>query len=86
MDTNPVFQSLKGNSQSDQDMFFISFSLTFKAFVTFLLLQSNLHIVLACGKGPKSSPHQDLSITKNRKQKIPGTQLSLDPWLGFQPN
>ena len=54
--------------------------------MTFLLLQSNLHIVLACGKGPKSSTHQDLFMIKNRKQKIPGTQLSLDPWLGFQPN
>ena len=39
------------------------FSLTFKAFVmfvTFSLFQSNLYIVLACGKGHKNSVHRDL--------------------------
>ena len=38
--------------------FYFLFSLLFKAFVmfvTFLLFQSNLYVVLACGKGPKNS-------------------------------
>ena len=39
-------------------------------FVTFLLFQSNLYVVLARGKGPKNSIHRDLSKTKNPKQKI----------------
>ena len=42
------------------------FTLTFKAFVmfvTFLLFQSNLYIVLASGKGPKNSVLRDLLNT-----------------------
>ena len=38
-------------------------------FVTFLLFQSNLYVVLAHGKGPKSSIHGDFFITKKPKQK-----------------
>ena len=37
-------------------------------FVTSLLFQSNLYIVLASGKGPKN---RELFKTKNPKQKIP---------------
>ena len=39
-------------------------------FVTFLLFQSNLYVVFACGKGPKNSIHRDLFKRKNPKQKI----------------
>ena len=48
------------------------FSLTFKVFVmfvTFLLFQSNLFVVLACGKSPKNSVHRDLFKTKSPTQK-----------------
>ena len=38
-------------------------------FVTFLLFQSNLYVVLARGKGPKNSVHRDLFKTKTPKQK-----------------
>ena len=51
------------------------FSLTFKAFVMFvtlLIFQSNLSIVLAREKGPKNSVHRDFFKTKNPKQKKPG--------------
>ena len=54
------------------------FSLAFKAFVvfvTFLLFQSKLYVVLAYGKGPKNSVQRDLFKTKNPKQKNPDTQL-----------
>ena len=40
-------------------------------FVTFLLFQSNLYMILACGKGPKNRVHRDLFKTKNPKQKNP---------------
>ena len=55
-------------------MFYFMFSLTFKAFmmfVTFLLFQSNLYMVLECGKGPKNSIHRDLFWTKKHKQEKP---------------
>ena len=38
-------------------------------FVTFLLFQSNLYVVLARGKGPKNSVNRDLFKTKTPKQK-----------------
>ena len=40
-------------------------------FVTFLLFQSNLYVVLARGKSPKNSVHRDLFKTKTPKQKKP---------------
>ena len=40
-------------------------------FVTFLLFQSNLYVVLARGKSPKNSVHRDLFKTKTTKQKKP---------------
>ena len=51
------------------------FSLTFRAFVmfvTFLLFQSNLYIVLACKKGPKNSIHRYL-LRQNALNKKPQT-------------
>ena len=39
-------------------------------FVTFLLFESNLYVVLAREKGPKNSVHRDLFKTKNPKQKV----------------
>ena len=56
------------------------FSLTFKAlavFMTFLLFQSNLYVVLACGKGPKNNVHRDLFKAKNPKQKTSDTDRHL---------
>ena len=38
-------------------------------FVTFLLFQSNLYVVFACGKGLKYSVHRNLFKTKSPKQK-----------------
>ena len=49
-------------------VFYFMFSLTFKAFVifvTFLLFQSNLYVVLARGKGPKNGVHKGHLKTKN---------------------
>ena len=43
-------------------------------FVTFLLFQSNLYIVLAQEKGPKNSNHRDCFKTKNPKQNPPVPQ------------
>ena len=74
------FSQLKRISQSGQDTFFILFSLTFKAFVMFvtsLLFQSNLNVVLAPGKGPKNSVYRDLFTTKNPTHK------KWDPQLRF---
>ena len=54
--------------------FYFTFSLTFKAFVmflTFLLFRSNLHVVLANGRGPKNSIHRDLFKKKTPKPKPP---------------
>ena len=48
-------------------VFYFMFSLTFKAFVTFVtifLFQSNLYTVLAHGKGPKNSIHRNFFKTK----------------------
>ena len=41
-------------------------------FVTFLLFQSNLYIVLACKKGPKNSIHRYL-LRQNALNKKPQT-------------
>ena len=49
-------------------MFFITFKV-FVMFVTFVLFQSNLFVVLARGKGPKNSVHRDLFKTKSSTQK-----------------
>ena len=38
-------------------------------FMTFLIFQSNLYVVLACGKGPKNSIHKDLFKIENPRQK-----------------
>ena len=59
-------------------------------FVTFLLFQSNLYVVLARGKGPKNSVHRDLFKTKNPKQKSPRPQAAFyvpyGAWISLQPN
>ena len=63
------------------------FSVTFKAFVvfvTFLLFQSNLYIVLAHGKGPKNNFHRDLFKTKNPKQKTPVIKDTLKAFNDFK--
>ena len=40
-------------------------------FVTFLLFQRNLYVVLACGKSPKNSAHRDLFKTKMPRMFAP---------------
>ena len=59
-------------------------------FVTSLLFQSNLYVVLAREKGPKNSVHRDLFKTKNPKQKTPRPPATFYPpygaWTGLQPN
>ena len=69
------------------------FSLLFKAFVmfvTFLLFQSNLYVVFACGKGLKYSVHRNLFKTKSPKQKTARLQAVFyapySAWIGLQPN
>ena len=47
----------------------------FVMFVTFLLFQCNLHVVLAHGKGPKNSVHRGLFKTKNPKQNTQDSKL-----------
>ena len=50
--------------------FYFMFSLTFKAFVTFvtfLLFQCNLYVVLGLGKCPKNRIHRDLFKTKKSR-------------------
>ena len=71
-------------------VFYFIFSLLIKAFVmflTFLLFQSNLYVVLARRKGPKNSVHKDLLKTKNPKQKIPRPPAAsygpYDAWVGL---
>ena len=44
-------------------------------FLTSLLFQSSLYVVLAHGKGPKNTIHRDLFRTKNPKQNPPDSQL-----------
>ena len=62
------FLQLNQIAQSGQDTFlYFMFSLTFKAFVmflTFLLFQSNLQAVLACGKGHMNRVHRELKKPK----------------------
>ena len=62
----------------------------FVMFVTFLLFQSNLYVVLARGKGPKNSIHRDLFKTKNHKQNLPKPSAAFytpySGWVGLQPN
>ena len=74
-------------------VFYFMFSITFKAFVmfvTFLLFQSNLYVVLARGKGSKISVHRDLLRTKIPKQKNIQTHSCFyapyQAWIGLQPN
>ena len=59
-------------------------------FVTFLLFQSNLYVVLARGKGPKNSVHRDLFKTKTPKQKKNRSPAAFytpyGAWIGLQPN
>ena len=71
------FSQLKQISQSGQETFYFMFPLSFKAFMfmTFLLFQSNLYVVLALGKGPKNSIHRDLFKAKNLNKKCSDSQL-----------
>ena len=58
-------------------------------FVTSLLFQSNLNVVLAPGKGPKNSVYRDLFTTKNPTQKIRPPAAFYAPYsarIGLQPN
>ena len=59
-------------------------------FVTFLPFQSDLYIVLACGKGPKNRVHRDLFKTKDPKQENPRPSVAFyapcGVWIGLQPN
>ena len=53
---------------------YFMFSLALKAFVmfvTFLLIQSSLYVVLARGKVPQNSVHWDLFKTQNKKTQTP---------------
>ena len=50
----------------------------FVMFVTFLLFQGNLFVVLACGKGPKNSIHRDFF-----KIKTPEIKKAPDPQKRF---
>ena len=77
---NVIFPTETNFPIRSRDVFYFLFSLIFKAFVmlvTFLLFQSNLYIVLACGKGPKNSIHRDLFKTKN-----PQTPSCVLPTIG----
>ena len=54
------------------------FSLTLTAFVMFLiflLFQSNLHVVLACGKSPINRVHRELKKPKQKKSQTPSCVL-----------
>ena len=59
-------------------------------FVTLLLFQNNLYVVLARGKVPKISVHRDLFKTKNPKQKNPTHSAAFyapyGAWIDLQPN
>ena len=60
------------------------FSLTFKAFVmflTFLLFQSNLCVVLAREKCPKISVHGYVRFNFSRQQSLKSKQETPDPQL-----
>ena len=85
------FSKLKRISQSDHDKFFILFFLAFKAFVmfvTFLLFQSNLYVVLVCGKGSKNSLPRDLFKKKTKKTSRPPAVFyaSYSGWIYLQLN
>ena len=73
-------------------VFYFMFSVLFKAFVmfvTFLLFQNNLYVVLVRRRGPKNSVHRDLFKTKNPKQKTqaPAAFYALyGVWIGLQLN
>ena len=93
MPLNVIFPTETNFPVRSRYLFSFMFSLTFKAFmmfVTFLLFQSNLYVVLARGKGPKNNVHRDLFKTKNPKQKNPQTPSCvlrvLGAWIGLQPN
>ena len=59
-------------------------------FMTFLLFQSNLYVVLAREKNPKNSIHRDLFETKKTKQKTPRPSAVFHgpygAWIGLQTN
>ena len=59
-------------------------------FVTFLLFQSNLYVVLAHGKCPKNNIHGDLFMTKKPKEKNPrppaAFYMPYGAWIGLLPN
>ena len=85
------FSKLKRISQSDHDKFFILFFLAFKAFVmlvTFLLFQSNLYVVLVCGKGSKNSLPRALFKKKTKKTSRPSAVFyaSYGGWIYLQLN
>ena len=53
-------------------------------FVTFLLFQSNLYVVLARGKGPKNSVQRDIFHTK---KTLPAAFYApYGAWIDLQPN
>ena len=74
MPYNVIFPTESNFPVKSRYVFYFMFPDTFKAFVvfvTFLLFQSNLYVVLAGGKDPKNSVHRDLFKTKKPKQKSP---------------
>ena len=85
------FPQLNRISQSGRDTFFyFMFSLTFKAFVmflTFLLFQSNLHVLLACGKGPINRVQRKLKKHKQKNLRPPGAfYRPYGAWIGLLPH
>ena len=85
------FPQLNRISQSGQDTFFyFMFSLVFRAFMmflTFLLFQSNLHVVLACEKGPINRVHRELKKPKQKNLRPPAAfYRPCGAWIGLLTN
>ena len=60
-------------------------------FVTFLLFQRNLYVVLACGKGPKNSAHRYPFKTKTPSMFAPrppqtSCHVLHGTWIDFWPD
>ena len=90
---NIIFLSESNFPIRSRQLFYCMFSLTFKAFemfMTFLLFQSNLNVVLAHGKGLRNSIIQIFSRQKNPKQKTPRPPAAFcapqGAWIGLQPD
>ena len=80
MSHNIIFRTESDLLIRSRYVLYFMFSLTFKVFVmfvTFLLFQSNLYVVLARGKGPKNSVHRDLSRLRFIRLKVRGLAFSL---------